>query len=62
MPYLGAAHGFVGILYIMAEAILMNQGSIKLDKNFEAVFAASLDNMLKQQRPDGNIPCIEGEE
>ena len=61
-PYFGAAHGAIGIFYLICEAILMNQGSIKFSQKLEAIFVTSLERMLTYQQPDGNISMMYGED
>lgn len=61
-PYFGAAHGAIGIFYLICEAILMNQGVIHFSQKLEAVFITSLERMLSYQQADGNISVMYGVE
>lgn len=59
--YFGAAHGLMGILYVLIEAITMSQ-ELSSDKELLKLVGNSCEYMLSQQYPSGNFPSSQGSE
>eukprot|EP00826_Nyctotherus_ovalis_P044144 TRINITY_DN474_c0_g3_i1.p1 TRINITY_DN474_c0_g3~~TRINITY_DN474_c0_g3_i1.p1 ORF type:complete len:344 (-),score=77.59 TRINITY_DN474_c0_g3_i1:10-1041(-) len=59
--YFGAAHGLMGILYVLIEAIITTR-ELSSDKELVRLVGASSEYMLSQQYPSGNFPSSQGSE
>ena len=57
--YVGAAHGYVGIFYMILQAATLHPGC--LSEQHEQLVVASIDALLNLRYPSGNLPACVGD-